>query len=170
MPNETGSLDIALIGEDRRRLALLRQEIQQRGPSCRIRTLNAAQALIAPSTGSGKDSVGAADLLIVDFAGPETARLSWIHALAIGARRTRIPVVILTSGGSENLLRCSVSNDADVTMFSPTTLSAFMRGLQQTQSRFFMKALYTLYDFGPILVRLPDSALPKSERCAELSA
>ena len=170
MSERNDSIRLAIIGDNSKRLALLRQEISRYDASCEIRTLDSAEAALAKRSESGQGAADTADVLLVDFAGPETARLSWIQALAFGRKRARTPVVIMTSDDSETLLRDSLDDRNRPVMFSPTPFSSFMSGLLQKKRSRFLKALGTLYQFGPILVRLPLSAIPDTAGHTALSA
>ena len=164
------SIELAIIGDDAKRLALLRQEISRYDASCEIRTLDASQAAFMKHGPSGQNAVDTADVLLIDFAGPETATLSWVQAIACGRKRARTPVVIMTSDDSEELLRNALDDNGKATMFSPTPFSTFMVGLLQKNRDRLLKALNTLYQFGPILVRLPSSAVPNVTQSTALSA
>ena len=167
MSQQNNGIRLAIIGDDVKRLALLRQEIGRYDAFCEIQTLDAAQAALMKQAISGQGAVDTADVVLVDFAGPETARLSFVQALAFGRKRADTPVVIMTSEESESLLRSSADKRNKPTMFSPTPFSAFMTGLLQKKRNRFLKALDTIYQFGPILVRLPSSAIPNvTERTA----
>ena len=170
MSRQKRNIRLTIIGDNVRRLALLRQEISRYDASCERQTLDAAQASLGKPATQGQSAFEAADVLLVDFAGPETARLSLVHALAFGRKRALTPVVIMTSEESERLLRNSTGKKDKPTMFTPTPFSAFMTGLLQEKRRRLVKALNTLYQFGPILVRLPSSAIPDITEHTALSA
>jgi hypothetical protein len=55
-------------------------------------------------------------------------------------------------------------------MFSPTRLSTFIRKMTFEKRPSFLRALRTLYQYGPILVRPSDSAMRYSTRITALSA
>jgi hypothetical protein len=55
-------------------------------------------------------------------------------------------------------------------MFSPTSLSSFVRKMKNGKRSSFFKALNTLYQYGPILVRLPESSCRHERIPTALSA
>ena len=99
-----------------------------------------------------------------------SSRLSWVRALAFGPKRVSAPVVIMTNDESERLLRDSTKQENKPTMFTPTPFAEFMIGLLQEKRGRFVRALNTLYEFGPILVRPPWSAVPSVTEHTALSA
>ena len=170
MTRQKQNIRLTIIGDNLRRLALLRQEISRYNEACEIQTCDAAQAALAKQGTTQQRAVDTADVVLVDFAGPETARLSWVRALAFGPKRVRAPVVIMTNDESERLLRDSTEQKNKPTMFTPTPFAEFMIGLLPKKRGRFVRALNTLYQFGPILIRTPSPAISNVTDHTALSA
>lgn len=96
------------------------------------------------------------DLVLVDFteAAPRSERL--LLELALGRSRLRVPVVILTSKETEDLLQSGSLDDGEAVMFAPGELRNFVRKLSDRRRKRYLWSLSVLYQYGPILLRSAD--------------
>jgi len=171
MSDDTKNLDVLLIADDSYRVAMLRQAMQQSGLNCTIRRLDQTKRASAylkrlqPYEHSPRP-----DLVLFDLAEPDPRSIELLRDVAFGNRRSEVPVVLLTSPASEPLLESGEIDDGEATMFSPRSLQTFLKKLVGRRRSGFLRALKTLYQYGPILARQPDHFLEKREEYAQLSA
>lgn len=165
------SLSIVLIADDNYRIALLRRSLRDAGVACTIHRLpltTGARAFLKPKAADG--STAPADLVLCDFSSIDSDSRRVIQAVAFGSQRSRVPVILLTSQEAETLLDSGELDDGLATMFSARPLEFFVRKLAGEDSRVFLRALATLYQYGPVLARMPDAFLDCGDDRTELSA
>ena len=168
---ENDTIRMLLVGNNGKRAALLRQELEAHGPGCRIRRLDPIHGGAACLRRQGSDKEAeSADVILFDFAEAETARLSLVKAIALGPKRSSTPVVILTSPSTEGILQATRRDFPKSTMFTPTELTSFIKKMRQHSRGHFLRALSIIYGFGPILVRLPGSFLTQSDEFNAMTA
>ena len=154
-------INLVLIAENPTHAAVLRDAMARSGVNGVIRRIApGAPALdCARQTGPYREKP-LPDLFFLDFTEPTEQDIAVLKAIAFGDRRTPVPVVLITSPDSQDLLDSGSIAEDKAVMFSPTSLSSFMRKMKTDQRPSFLKALRTLYQYGPILVRRPTS-LPR---------
>ncbi|MDH3747803.1 MAG: hypothetical protein OER97_06310 [Gammaproteobacteria bacterium] len=165
------NLDLLLIADDAYRVAMLRRAMHQVGLSCTIRRLaqtkkaSAYLGRVKPYQNSPLP-----DLVFFDIADSDPSTVEIAKDIAFGERRSKVPVVLLTSPASETLLESGELDGGATTMFSPRTLETFLKKLVGRRRYGFLRALSTLYQYGPILARQPLNFLEHGSEPAELSA
>lgn len=172
MPADNRSpITIVLVADDSYRIALLRRAIRDAGVACtvyRIPLTTGARAFLKPKSPDG--TTATPDLVLCDFASIDTGVCRAIKAVAFGSQRARVPVILLTSEASEALLDSGQLDDGTATMFSARPLEFILAKLASDGRRAFLRALATLYQYGPVLARQPDNFLRCGDDEAELSA
>lgn len=171
MKKSTRGINLVLIAKYPERASMLRSTMVQFGIDGVIRRISpGAPAVDCAHQRGAYCEKPLPDLFFFDFTEPTEACISVLKAIAFGDRRTAIPVVLITSAESQDLLDSgAVAEDAAV-MFSPTSLASFIHKMKSDQRPSFFKALHTLYQYGPILVRPPESALSYTGGITALSA
>ena len=172
MPADSRSpLTIVLIADDNYRIALLRRAVRDAGIACtvyRVPLTTGARALLKPKSRDG--SMASPDLVLCDFASVDSGVCHAVKAVAFGSQRARVPVILLTSEASEELLDSGKLDDGTATMFSARPLQFILSKLAGDGRRAFLRALATLYRYGPVLARQPDNFLRAGDDETELSA
>lgn len=164
-------ITIVLIADDSYRIALLRRAVRDAGVACtiyRIPLTTGARAFLKPKAPDG--TAATPDLVLCDFATTEAGVCRTVQAVAFGSQRSDVPVVLLTSEASENLLDSGELDEGAATMFSARPLEFVLRKLAGDGRRAFLRALATLYQYGPVLARQPDVFLDCGDDEKELSA
>lgn len=110
------------------------------------------------------------DLYFFDYSHPNERITKVLQSLAFGEHKSAVPFVLLTSPESQALLDSGEVDGGGAIMFSPTGLASFIRKMQHDNRSRFFKAVHTLYQFGPILVRTPHMMLRNRNRRQSLSA
>lgn len=156
-------IELLLIGDDRDLDSNLRELLDSNGISGIMRRLSPGNAAIRclRRSGTGRNGI-APRLVFFDFSTPNEANTAVLRDIAFGKQRTRIPLILLTTTSSQHLLHAEhISGDRAI-MFSPTPLRSFVRKMRDEQRPAFLKAVTTLYEYGPILVQLPERRPEKS--------
>ena len=78
--------------------------------------------------------------------------------------------MLLTSPASQQMLDNGDVDEHKSVMFSPTSLTCFVRKLAINKRSSFFRALDTLYQYGPILVRVPSAFVGFSHQDMAMSA
>ncbi len=151
-------VNLVLIADNPDRAAMLRDTMERTGINGVIRRLEPGAPAIDCARKSGayrqKDLP---DLILFDYADPNEANTSVLRDIAFSKERAQVPVVLLTSPSSQELLDAGDVGGNKVVMFSPTSLQSFVGKMKNDKRRSFFKALDTLFQYGPILVRMPES-------------
>lgn len=170
-PEKSLPLQILLIADDSYRIAMFRRAMKSAGLNCRISRL--PQTRTARAFLNRKhlaDGESRPDLVIQDFACDDKHALDTLTVLAFGASRSMVPVVVLTSPATEQILQSGELDDGQSIMFSPRPLDAFLKKLARDRSAAFIAAVTTLYRYGPILARLPQHFFESGDNSTQLSA
>lgn len=164
-------LTIVLIADDTYRTALLRRAIRDAGVACtihRVPLTTGAPAFLRQKLPDG--STTTPDLVLCDFADIESGVCRTVRAVAFGSQRSDVPVILLTSRASEDVLDSGELDEGQATMFSARPLEFIVRKLAGDDCEAFLRALRTLYRYGPVLARQPDTFLDRCDDGTELSA
>ena len=164
-------VDLVLIADDPQRAAMLRDTMEKIGIRGVIRRLSPGAPAIdcARKSGAYRDK-DMPDLILFDYADPDEETTSTLRDIAFSNQRARVPIVLLTSDSSQELLNTGTIADSDAIMFSPTSLTSFVAKMKIEKRSSFFKALDTLFQYGPILVRTPESWLRRKYNQIALSA
>ncbi|MBT8067628.1 MAG: hypothetical protein KJO09_10335 [Gammaproteobacteria bacterium] len=160
MQMSANDINLVLIAENSARAKLLRDTMSNCGINGVIRRIDPGAPAVdcARQTGPYREKP-LPDLFFLDFTDPSDECIAVLKAIAFGEQRTSVPVVLMTSDYSQDLLdNGDVAEDTAV-MFSPTSLPSFFRKMKTGKRPSFFKALRTLYQYGPILVRPPESQM-----------
>jgi CheY-like chemotaxis protein len=153
------AINLVLITDDQGRASILREMMEKFGINGVIRRINPGENAIhcARKSGSYREK-SLPDLIFFDFTDPDEKSIAVLREIAFGDERARVPVVLLTSSDSLDLLDNGSVSDPTAIMFSPTSLPSFIGKMKNGKRCAFFRALNTLYQYGPILVRLPETA------------
>ena len=160
MQRTKNGVDLVLIAENPSRAAMLRDTMRKNGITGVIRRLSPSPAAVdcARKTGAYANK-GLPDLIVFDYSEPTEHNTSILRDIAFSNTRARVPVVLLTSPSSQDLLDAGDVDGDTAVMFSPTSLVSFIRKMRAGKRQSFFRALQTLYQYGPILVRMPNKFL-----------
>lgn len=104
------------------------------------------------------------DLVLIDFADVTPATRKLVQDLALGHSRLRVPVVILTSSESEQLLQSGALDENKAVMFESNDLRHFVANLADQRRKRYLWSLSVLYQYGPILLRSIDCDAKREEQ------
>ena len=171
MPKRENGVELVLIADRADCAAMLRDAMRKNGINGVIRRIAPGKAAIdcARKLGAYKDKAPP-DLIIFDYSDPTEQNTAVLRDVAFCNDRSRVPVVLLTSPASQDLLDTGEVDGDTAVMFSPTSLVSFVRKMQDSKRNSFFRALHTLYQYGPILVRVPQRFLGYGEHHLAMSA
>lgn len=171
MKGSEHGINLVLVSDDPDRAALLRCEMEKVGIEGVIRRIAPGSRALDCARRSGPyREKSPPDLIFFDFSSPSEKIAAVLADIAFGNERAGVPVVVLTDSRSLEILDSGELGDAAAIMFSPTNLPSFVGKMKNGQRTTFLKALNTLYQYGPILVRLPETAPAFEPRIEALSA
>ena len=149
-------INLVLIADNPGCAATLRDALEVRGINGTIRRVAPGGRAVECARHTGKFSgTDRPDLIIFDFAHPDDKTSSVLNQIAFCSDKADVPVVLLTSHESQELLDAGDVGDDKAIMFSPTSLSSFVGKMTKGRRDTFLGALRTLYSYGPILVSMP---------------
>lgn len=171
MRGTNNDLNLVLISNNPMSASMLRDAMQKCGIHGVIRRLPPGDAAVncARQVGQYRNKA-LPDLVLFDYSVPEEHNTSVLREIAFSRERTRVPVVLLTSPASQRILDNGEIDEHNSVMFSPTSLTCFVRKLGVSKRKTFFQALDTLYQYGPILVRMPTAYLGFDHRKMAMSA
>ena len=164
-------INLVLIADDPGRAAILQRTMETFGVRGVIRRIDPGSAAIDCARQSGAYCNRALpDLIFFDITDTTEKNTEVLSAVAFGKTRSPVPVVLLTNSDSPDLLASGRIDDTEAVMFSPTSLPSFVGKMKNGKRASFFRALKTLYEYGPILVRLPVAARRRDYGITALSA
>lgn len=156
MAHQEKGINLVLIANDPGCAATLRDALEVKGINGTIRRVAPGGRAVDCARHTGKFSnTERPDLIIFDFAEPDDKTSSVLNEIAFCEDKPEVPVVLLTSAESQELLDAGDVGDDKAIMFSPTSLSSFVGKMKNGHRDKFFGALRTLYSYGPILVSMP---------------
>ena len=171
MGNSDNELNLVLVADRPGRSQLLCEQLQQAGVNGVIRRMPYGGDAIACAKRNGNYRWRPApDLVIFDYSHVDEYSTDILRQLAFGDDKAKVPVVIMTSPDSQAELDDGRVDGGDAVMFSPTALEAFIEKMRSDNRSRFFKALKTLYQYGPILVRTPGWVLEQDGHEFAMSA
>lgn len=164
-------MNLMLITDKPDRAWMIRDLMQKSDVSGVIRRLPPSMAAINCAHQSGKyRSKTLPDLFFFDYSSPDDRTTAILKKMAFGGNKSSVPVILLTSPQTQELLDTGEIDGGDAVMFSPTGLPSFVEKMRCGKREAFFKALNTLFQFGPILVRMPSEILAQDASELAISA
>lgn len=156
MAHQEKDINLVLIADNPGCAATLRDALEGKGINGTIRRVAPGGRAIDCARHTGKFSnTERPDLIMFDFAEPDDKSSSTLNEIAFCEEKPDVPLVLLTSTESQELLDAGEVGDDKTIMFSPTSLSSFVGKMKNGHRETFFGALRTLYSYGPILVSMP---------------
>jgi len=110
------------------------------------------------------------DFIFFDLLESDDEKLTLLAELAFGAGRCPIPVVVITSPESEQLLQSGAIDGGNAVMFSPISLEGLISTLRNKRRNRFVRALSVIYAIGPVLVQAPSVLFKQQDEHLALTA
>lgn len=171
MGNDKRELNLVLVADRPGLSAMIADQLEQAGVEGQVRRMPYSGDAVACAKRSGNYRWRTApDLVIYDYSYVDEYSTDILRQLAFGDDKAAIPVVIMTSPDTQAELDSGNVDGGSAVMFSPTALESFFQKLKDDNRSRFFKALQTLYEYGPILVRTPDWVLEQDGQDFAMSA
>ncbi|MDJ0749204.1 MAG: hypothetical protein QNJ11_06950 [Woeseiaceae bacterium] len=149
-------INLVLIGENPGCANTIREILQVAGISGIIRRVTPGERAVECARRKGSyQSADSPDLILFDYEVPDKDKTTVLNEIAFCPDRASIPVVLLTSPESQKMINDGDVGDDKAVMFTPTSLTSFVDKMRNGQREVFLKAVRTLYEYGPILVSMP---------------
>ncbi len=149
-------INLVLIGDDPGCANTIRDSLEVAGISGIIRRVTPGERAVECARRKGTyEAADTPDLIFFDYEEPDEDKTTVLNEIAFCPERARIPIVLLTSPESQELIDSGDVGDDKAVMFTPTSLSSFIDKMRNGHREVFMKAVRTLYEYGPILVSMP---------------
>ena len=156
MTQNEKDINLVLIGDDPGCANTIRETLQVAGISGIIRRVKPGDRAVECARHEGSfESTDLPDLILFDYEEPDQGKTELLHEIAFCPERAEVPVVLLTSPESQELIDNGDVGDDKAVMFTPTSLSSFINKMRNGHREVFLKAVRTLYEYGPILVSMP---------------
>ncbi len=156
MTENEKDINLVLIGDDPGCANTIRESLQVAGISGIIRRVTPGERAVDCARRKGSyEAADTPDLIFFDYEEPDEDKTTVLNEIAFCPERARIPIVLLTSPESQELIDNGDVGDDKAVMFTPTSLSSFVEKMRKGHRDVFLKAVRTLYEYGPILVSMP---------------
>ena len=171
MADTDKDIEVVLIADRPGRGKLLHDMMAEMGVSGLIRRLAPGDLAVQRVRQQGSfRHTPLPDLFFFDFSNPDKQQIAALRKIAFGPDKSAVPVVVLTSPESEQMLDAGEIDGGHAIMLTPTSLSSCIERMRVGQRKGFFKALRIFYEFGPILVRTPEHVLSQESREDVISA
>ena len=156
MTENEKDINLVLIGDDPDCANTIRESLQVAGISGIIRRVTPGERAVECARRKGSyQAADTPDLILFDYEEPDEDKTTVLNEIAFCPERAQVPVVLLTSPESQELIDKGDVGDDKAVMFTPTSLTSFIEKMRNGHRDVFLKALRTLYKYGPILVSMP---------------
>lgn len=156
MTENEKDINLVLIGNDPGCAKTIQESLEVAGISGVIRRVTPGERAVECARRKGTyEASESPDLILFDYEEPDEAKNTVLKEIAFCPERADIPIVLLTSPESQELIDNGDVGDDKAVMFTPTSLSSFVDKMRNGHREMFFKAVRTLYEYGPILVSMP---------------
>lgn len=158
-------VNVVLISDRHDRTSLLKESLQRAGVVSSVTSVSPNKALLARARQSGvHKSDPLPHFFLFDYTNPTTSITDVLRQLAFGKLKTAAPVLVMTSPESQRYLDSGDIDGGKAIMSSPTGFHTLGRKLRFSNRPKYFKALRIFYEYGPILIRAPQSLLDQDQR------
>ena len=167
MTRSPDAINILLISDDAKRIAIVREVLNSTRPNCRLHTIGAGHSALSYLRQEGAyEKAPSNDLILFDLVEPASADMRLLKRIKADRKLGAIPIVLLTTEESEEMIAALNENRRNQIMFSSIGLARFMRTMSSIRRDRFLSALQLIENLGYVPVRLPDSADALQSRIA----
>ncbi len=149
-------LNILLVGDDPRKVGVIRDALEQSGTRCRLHTVGTGSSM-AKYLQRKEPYVDAPQphLILFDFLEADERHLETLGRIKADRNLDNLPIVVLTVPATEQMLeRAHANPDDECVMFSPIELNEFLRSMNAFRIDRFVNAVKLLAKLGFVLVRV----------------
>ncbi|MBT8077055.1 MAG: hypothetical protein KJO31_00680 [Gammaproteobacteria bacterium] len=167
MDHSPDAINILLISDDASRTTTVCDVLHATRPNCRLHTIGAGHGALAYLRQQGPyENAPSNDLILFDLIEAGSADLRLLQRIKADRKLAAIPIVLLTTEKSEEMIAALSEDRRNQVMFSPIDLARFMRTMGSIRRDRFLNALQLIENLGYVPVRLPDEAEVSRSRVA----
>ena len=160
MIKEPKRLNILLVEDDASKSELIRTALERSGNSCNLHTVGTGRNTATYLRGDGAYSAAPKpDLVFFDLYSATAKRLEIFNQVQAVATNREIPLVLLTSRESEQVIDDTYNQAGGSVVFSAIELDSFLRTMHARKPARFLDAVSLIQRLGYVLVRVPDESV-----------
>jgi len=149
-------LNILLVENFAGQTRLVREALRRSNNDCKLHAIGAGQNTLSFLRREGPYAgVPRPDLVLFDLSCADKRRLKFLERVQEDTSSGDIPLVILTSPKSEQLVEEKYNNNSGCVMFSPIELDSFLHAMHSRKPDRFLNAVTLIQKLGFVLVRVP---------------
>ena len=150
------AINILLITNAAERTAMVRKVLQATRPNCRLHTIGAGHSALPYLRRDGDYAKAPkGDLILFDLIQPTPTDIRLVRGIKADKKLASIPVVLLTTAESEEVIALLSGNRSNQIMFSSIDLEKFLETMGSTRRDRFLGALKLIVKLGYVPVRMP---------------
>ena len=167
MANAVDAIDILLISDAAERATMVREVLDATRPNCRLHTIGAGHSSLGYLRQEGAyKKAPKDDLILFDLVEPTSADIRLLRRIKADRKLGAIPIVLLTTAESEEVIAVLTDNPHNQIMFSSIDLQRFMETMGSIRRERFLSALQLIENLGYIPVRMPQPVVQPEVRAA----
>ena len=156
MKNNENPVHILLIQNQESTLRTIQQALESNKTRCRLQMVGICNGTLSYLRREKPYAdAPVPDLVLFDLSDAAPASIAVIKTIKADKHCRSLPMVLLTSEGSEDDVVKLVSKPGQDNAFSPVDLDSFIKALNSFKPDRFMHAVTLLENFGYVLVRMP---------------
>lgn len=158
MNKSLDAINILLISDATERTATVREVLQATRPNCRLHAIGAGHSSLAYLRREGDyQNVPSNDLILFDLVEPTSSDIRLLQRIKADRKLKSIPIVLLTTAESEEIIAVLTDNRHNQIMFSSIELGKFMETMGSIRRDRFLSALQLIENLGYVPVRMPQA-------------
>lgn len=149
-------LNVLLIEDVASKTRFIREALEKSRNSCRLHAVGVGQNTLSYLRRDGPyASAPTPDLVLFDMSDARKRDLKILDRVQKDTLQRDIPMVLLTSARSEQMLEDTYDGHRGLVVFSPIDLDHFLKSMRSRKSDRFLSAVSLIQKLGFVLVRLP---------------
>jgi CheY-like chemotaxis protein len=155
MNDDTKRLNILLVEDDASLSDLIRTALEQSKNHCNLHTVGTGRNTARYLRGDGAYSAAPKpDLVFFDLSSIDQTRLKILDQVRAVVSNRDIPLVLLTTPESEQIIDDTYNQDGGSVVFSAIELDSFLRTMRARKPARFLDAVALIQKLGYVLVRV----------------
>ena len=156
MNDNKPKLNVLLVEDVASKTRFIREALEQSRNSCRLHAVGTGQDTLSYLRRDGPyASAPTPDLVLFDISDARKRDLEILDRVQKDTLQRDIPMVLLTSARSEQILEDTYDGHRGLVVFSPIELDHFLKSMRSRKSDRFLSAVSLIQKLGFVLVRLP---------------
>lgn len=159
MAKSPEAINLLLISDAPQRAALVRDILGATRPNCRLHSIGAGHSCLTYLKQEPPfEKAPRNDMILFDLVEPTSSDLRLLERIKADRKLGAIPIVLLTTEESEEVIAVLTDNRRNQIMFSSIELPRFLETMGSIKRDRFLSALQLIENLGYIPVRIPRPA------------